>query len=169
MATPYVRDCPFFFRLVKGYEEVYLLKDNFEIIPEKVEEENETSLLSAIKQKANKYDYREHEDYYLKKMKDSKCETPRSQHKKELRAELIRSRKKEEDKMKTSRKTPSTNKTTNNYLSPKMPPKPTSRSRDKDSRSIKSRTLLEKGLSPNNVRKSRNEVKSPHRDYKHYH
>lgn len=40
MATPYVKDCPFFGRLVKGYEEVYLLKDNFEIIPEKVDEEN---------------------------------------------------------------------------------------------------------------------------------
>ena len=26
MATPYVRDCPFFFRLVKGYEEVYQLE-----------------------------------------------------------------------------------------------------------------------------------------------
>lgn len=29
MATPYIRECPFFARLVKGYEEVYLLKDNF--------------------------------------------------------------------------------------------------------------------------------------------
>lgn len=42
---------------MKGYEEVYLLKDNFEIIPEKVEEENEISLLS-IKNKVTRYDYR---------------------------------------------------------------------------------------------------------------
>lgn len=29
MATPYIKECPFFARLIKGYEEVYLLKDNF--------------------------------------------------------------------------------------------------------------------------------------------
>ncbi len=29
MATPYIKECHFFQRLVKGYEEVYLLKDNF--------------------------------------------------------------------------------------------------------------------------------------------
>ena len=72
MATPYVRECPFYGRLVKGYEEVYLLKDNFEIIPEKVDEENEISLLS-IKNKGKNFDFRETEDYYLNKNRESKC------------------------------------------------------------------------------------------------
>ena len=80
------------------------------IIPEKVEEENEISMMSV--HKAPRYDYKEQEELYLKKLKESKCETPRSQAKKQLRADLYkqRKRKEEEEKPKTARKTPSTQK-----------------------------------------------------------
>jgi hypothetical protein len=58
-------------------------------------------------------------------MKDSKCETPRSVAKRELRADLYRMRKKKEeeekgDRQKNPRKTPSTHRSTQ-YLSPKIP------------------------------------------------
>lgn len=69
-------------------------------------------------------------------MKDSKCETPRSLAKKELRADLYRMRKKKEEEekggqVKTSRKTPSTHKSTNLFLSPKAPPRSINKSREK--------------------------------------
>lgn len=126
----------------------------------------------SIKNKANRYDYKEQEDYYLKKMKDSKCETPRSAAKKELRADLYRMRKKKEEEekgdKKTVRKTPSTHRSSQ-FLSPKIP-KPMQKSREKDTK-LTSRTSrgLDKALSPG-LRKSRNELvpRSPHRDYTNY-
>jgi superoxide dismutase len=115
--------------------------------------------LLSIKNKGNRYDYKEHEEYYLKKLKDSKCETPRSLAKKELRADLYRLRKKKEEeekgeKVKTSRKTPSTHKSNNLFLSPKLPPKLSNKSREKD---IKNgfKKGLDKAVSPG-MRKSRN-------------
>ena len=38
IASNYLKECPFFSRMIKIYEEIYLLKDNIEIIPEKVDE-----------------------------------------------------------------------------------------------------------------------------------
>ena len=40
IASPYLKECPFFSKLIKIYEEIYLRKDNIEIIPEKADEEN---------------------------------------------------------------------------------------------------------------------------------
>lgn len=107
-------------------------------------------------------------------MKDSKCQTPRSQAKKELRADLYRMRKKREEeekgeKPKNPRKTPSTHKS-GQFLSPKMPIKGLNKSREKEVRmGSKSSRGFEKLLSPG-MRKSRNELgpKSPHKDYTNY-
>ena len=45
ISSPYLKECPFFSKLIKIYEEIYLRKDNIEIIPEKADEENEISML----------------------------------------------------------------------------------------------------------------------------
>jgi hypothetical protein len=115
-----------------------------------VEEENEISMMSV--HKAPRYDYKEQEELYLKKLKESKCETPRSQAKKQLRADLYkqRKRKEEEEKPKTARKTPSTQKNPV-FLSPKGK---LGKSREKELKAMKGRGL-EKALSPG-LRKSRN-------------
>jgi hypothetical protein len=57
-------------------------------------------------------------------MKESKCETPRSAAKRELRADLLRMRKRKEEeekgeKAKNARKTPSTHRSPQ-YVSPRM-------------------------------------------------
>jgi hypothetical protein len=85
----------------------------------------------------------------------------------------MRKKKEEEekgDKVKTSRKTPSTHhKSSTLYLSPKVPPKQTiNKSREKDLKNGMKKGI-DKALSPG-MRKSRNEIgaRSPHRDYTNY-